>query len=236
VTVPNGDAIDLYENPETGAYVKAVVDPKGDYEATIHVLSYVDGLPGKKIIGSYRYGTDSGSYTFTKIEPNVAISDADLHPPAPTATWSFVNPNPFPIHISSTRIFVDATINGIRGFGPLSERTDVVKLATLDVGGNTLSNVSALVDHGNMDFTHFDTDGGVDGLIGFDLRGGALLTLNTEHSTMTIAVSDRQRVFIPVDDRPVHRRGTRLPEELQHHLRYPARADGDDAAQVARRY
>ncbi len=54
VTMQNGDPIDLYIDPSTGAYVQAIIDPDGAYDATYHVVSYADAAPGKKMIGSYR--------------------------------------------------------------------------------------------------------------------------------------------------------------------------------------
>ena len=42
VTLTNGDPIDLYIDPATGAYLQATIDPGGSYETTIHVLSYAD--------------------------------------------------------------------------------------------------------------------------------------------------------------------------------------------------
>ncbi|MGC1380169.1 MAG: retropepsin-like aspartic protease [Candidatus Baltobacteraceae bacterium] len=147
--VPNGDPIDVYVDPASGAYLKAVVDPDGDYETTVQVLSYTDVTPGKKMVGSYRVGTgSSGAYTYTKIEPNVPITDDALHPPTPRATWSFANPQPFPISVTPTRLLVDASVNGVKGrfildTGAsqifLDERfADRAKVAKLDVHGAAL--------------------------------------------------------------------------------------------------
>jgi hypothetical protein len=45
VTLRNGDPIDLYVDPTTGAYVQATIDPGGAYETTYHIRSYEDVLP-----------------------------------------------------------------------------------------------------------------------------------------------------------------------------------------------
>jgi hypothetical protein len=115
VLVPQADAIDVSIDPATGAIVKAVIDPGGDYETTLHILSYVEPLPGKKFVGSIRIGSDSSVFNYTNIEPNADIAAADLHPPAPTASWTFANPKPFPISVTPTRIIVHARVNGTDG-------------------------------------------------------------------------------------------------------------------------
>jgi len=217
VAVPNGDAADLYIDPATGAFAKVVIDPGGDYETAFRILSYVDGLPGKKLLGSYRVDNDPGVYSFTKIEPNLPIPNTELHPPAAVATWSFANPNPFPIKTTDDRFYVDATIDGVpgrfildtgaseiyltdafakrshfktlwsnddgSGIGSSVVKSDGVKIDTLTIGGNTLSNVYAQINRSG-----FEGDKEApDGLIGFDLFAGAVVTINTAASTMTLA-------------------------------------------------
>ena len=115
VPMEKADAVDLSIDPATGAIVKAVVDPDGDYETTYHILSYTEPIPTKKMIGSFRIGDDDGTYRYAKIEPNVILSDADLHPPTSTASWAFVNAKPFPIQLTPTRIIVNATVDGAKG-------------------------------------------------------------------------------------------------------------------------
>jgi hypothetical protein len=114
--VPHADKIDVYVDPASGAYAKAVIDPGGDDEATVQILSYVQVLPGKRMIGAFRLGDGSiGTYSYTKIEPNVAVGDADLHPPSPRAAWTFANAKPFPVTVTPRRILVDAFVNGVKG-------------------------------------------------------------------------------------------------------------------------
>ena len=115
VTMDRGDAIDLAVDPETGAYVQATVDPGGAYEATFHILSYADVLPGKKMIATFRIDANKHVHTHATFEPNVAVSDADLHPPPPIASWSFENHDPYPITLTPSRILIDATVNGVKG-------------------------------------------------------------------------------------------------------------------------
>jgi predicted aspartyl protease len=115
VTLANADPIDLFIDPTTGAYVAATIDPGGAYETTYHVLSYGDVVLGKKMIASYRVDEDKDVASYTKFEPNVLVSDADLHPPAATASWTFDNANPSPITMTHDRMLMDATVNGVKG-------------------------------------------------------------------------------------------------------------------------
>src|SRR5579883_548041 len=115
VTLAHGDAIDCYVDPQTGAYVQAVIDPGGSYETTLEVVSYADVIPGRKTIGSYRIDAGKALNVYEKFEPNVEVADEALHPPAPTASWSFGPPQAFPIALTAQRILVDASVNGVKG-------------------------------------------------------------------------------------------------------------------------
>jgi hypothetical protein len=128
VTVQNADPIDLYIDPETGAYVKATIDPDGSYETTYHIRSYKDVLPGKKMMDSYTVDDDKDVRTYTKFEPNITVTSDDLHPPAPTATWTFGSNAAFPITVTHERILVDATINGVKGRFILDTGADAIYL------------------------------------------------------------------------------------------------------------
>ncbi len=128
VTLENGDPIEIAIDPDTGAYVEATIDPDGAYETTFHVLSYGDPMPGKKMIASYRVGQSKSIHTFSKFEPNVPISDDELHPPAPTAQWTFTNQDPVPLTLTFYRILVDATVNGVKGRFILDTGADAIVL------------------------------------------------------------------------------------------------------------
>jgi hypothetical protein len=213
VAMKTGTAIDLYVDPATGAYVQAVIDPEGTRTITVHVLAYADLLPGKKILSSYRVGTSKYTTTYSKIEPNVPVSDADLHPPAPRATWTFANPAPFKLKTTDTRFIVDAKVNGVPGrfiidtgaggiflssafahkaqVKPIassraggiggSAKTEVDRIDSLEMGGNTLSNVVAYSEGSAMD------EDAPDGVIGFSLFGAAIVTLDTTGGAISIA-------------------------------------------------
>ena len=128
VTLKNGDPIDLYVDPATGAYVRATVDPDGAYETTYHIRSYQDVLPGKKMVSSFTIGDDKSVTTFTKFEPNVPVTVEDLHPPAPLALWTFGDGTPFPFTMTHDRMLVDATINGVKGRFLLDTGADSIVL------------------------------------------------------------------------------------------------------------
>lgn len=213
VQPPNGDAIDLYVDPTSGAYVRAVLDPGGPYETTIDILSYADALPGKKVIAKYR--DDQWTFAVTKFQPNVALSPSDLHPPPQRATWDFANPNTFPILVKPHAIFIDASIDGVRGRFLLDTGAssiyvnnafaDRAHLATISTGTASgigpnqvhlrVRRASSLTIGGNtlhnvlIDTAHFEWNEDneqPDGLIGYPLFAGAIVNLNTSNQTMQI--------------------------------------------------
>jgi hypothetical protein len=128
VTLKNGDPIDLYVDPSTGAYVRATIDPDGPYETTYHIRSYQEVLPGKKMASAVTVDDGKSVTTYTKFEPNVVINDQDLHPPAPSATWTFGDGTPIPLTLTHTRMLVDATINGVKGRFLLDTGADTIVL------------------------------------------------------------------------------------------------------------
>jgi len=54
--------IDIYEDTSTGAYRQAVIDPGGSNETTIAIRSYITARSGRKIIGSWSYGSAADFY------------------------------------------------------------------------------------------------------------------------------------------------------------------------------
>jgi hypothetical protein len=219
--VPHADAIEVDVDPDSGAYVRAVIDPGGDEETTVRILSYTDVSPGKKMIGSFSIGEDArDAYKYTRIEANVAVSDAELHPPPARASWTFANPKPFAIAVTPQRVLVDAKVNGIKGRFILdtganaiflnrafADRANVAKLNvvgtavglygaepadtrradTIEIGGNALSNVVVEATNFNSrDYRGLDRQN-YDGLLGYDVFAGALVTVDFQAQTMTIA-------------------------------------------------
>jgi Aspartyl protease len=224
VPMPRADAVDLFIDSATGAIVKAVVDPGGDYETTFHIVSYTEPIPAKKVIGSFRIGDRRGTFTYTKIEPNVVISDTELHPAAPTASWTFANSKPFSILLTPTRIIVRAIVNGTQGTfildtgaseGVILNKSfadrigakdlqvhgqtltlyeptpiDLRRVDTIEMGGNTLSNMIVEAVDFNNAFASKDYRGldgkNYDGLIGYGLFAGAIVRVGLGAATMAI--------------------------------------------------
>jgi len=215
ITMNGALPFDVYEDPETGAYLKAVIDPGGRFETTVNILSYADLAPGKKIIGSWSFGTDKGVYAYTKMAVNTPIGAEELHPPPPTAKWTFANNQPFKIEVTDSRIFVDATINGVPGhffldtgagniavtdaFADRAHITTVDKSAAFGIGGvaKTLVRKADTIDFGgntlssviisSLTIPYVFRNEQFDGLIGFDLFAGAIVNLSLTGGTMQIS-------------------------------------------------
>lgn len=214
VTMDGALPVDLYEDPQTGAFVQAVIDPKGSLETTIVIHSYADLAPGKKIIGSWSFGTEKDVYAYTKIQLNPSIAASDLHPPEPSATWTFANSRPFPIKVTDTRIYVDAKVNGVPGRFILDTGADGIALTddfanrahvkttgharAFGIGGTTKTLVreADTIEIGGNTLSHVvittlnesmdDRDERPDGLMGFDLFGGSIVYLTLSDGTMRL--------------------------------------------------
>ena len=211
VTTP-GDPLDLYVDAQTGAYKRAVIDPGGSYETTLDILDYADIAPGKKHISKWKYRDGSDVYELSEFSLNAPVDPADLHPPKQTAIWNFANAQPFKIKVTDTRVIVDAAINGVPGKFILdtgayaivtsqkfadkahlkridsasvsgiagTAKSTIYRADSFEIGGNKLSNVvMASVDE------ELDREA-PDGVIGFDLFGGAIVKLDTDAQQMTL--------------------------------------------------
>ncbi|MBV9269531.1 MAG: clan AA aspartic protease [Candidatus Eremiobacteraeota bacterium] len=211
-----GDPIDLYVDPSTGEYVRATIDPDGTYERTIDILAYDEIAPGKKLISKWKYSDSSYEHRNTKVAVNPAFTNGDLHPPAQHATWDFRNSQPFKIRFLdrdvSPRIIVEAKVNGVPGrfildtgasdialtrefadragvkrlfktqFGGIGGalRGEMAHADTIEIGRNVLHNV--VVGAGGQPIEKEAPDG----LMGFDLMAGAIVSVNLDDQTMTI--------------------------------------------------
>lgn len=210
-----GFPMEVDVDPSTGAYLRITIDPRGKYEATMNVLKYTT-LDGKRFISSWRYGQSKYTHVYTSIEPNVALELDALRPPKQTATWTFgdgvakveLTRDTYP------RINLDATINGvpghflldtgaaatavtdsfarrvkakrlgeagIRGIGG-SATAGLYRVDTIGIGPSTLHDV--VIYSGIPEDWHRSE--GIDGLIGFDLLGGAIVDLDFDAGTMRI--------------------------------------------------
>lgn len=216
VTMSGAAPMDLYIDPETGAFSRVVVDPDGTEETRYDIHSYMDIGHGKKMIGSWSIDGSKSTYSYTKATVNSKVTNEELHPPAPTAAWDFKSDKPFKIKVTSERIYVDAVVNGVPGrfildtgaseiaftddFANRAKAKDVGKskaygiggdtktrlrsVDTIQIGGNTLSNVVVSTLNERFEDKAFNEEPA--GLIGFDLFAAAIVDVNTSDQTMRI--------------------------------------------------
>jgi hypothetical protein len=67
-----GFPLDVYIDPATGAYRRAVVDPDGAYEYSVEGLAYAL-VDGKRFLSAWHHGKSKVRYAFTSITPNAPI-------------------------------------------------------------------------------------------------------------------------------------------------------------------
>lgn len=210
----NAAGVELLVDPATGEYGGATIDPKGDNEENIHVLAYGQPLPGKNIISRWQYGDERTEATqvIDPIHFGSQLSNSDLHPPAPKASWMFSSAEPFPVTIAHRRIIVKAKFNGVEGTflldsgaadiflsGAFARRARIAAIGhseayTLDGTEKTdVGIVRSLEIGGNelrdvtVRFGSADVDEDApDGLLGFGLLAGTFTTVDFQHSTIQI--------------------------------------------------
>lgn len=205
VTPPSGFPVDLYIQDD-GAYRRAVIDD-GEFKTEINIEKYADALPGKKIISLYRYGTGSPR-EIVKIEPNVAVSDADLLPPQPRTHWDFNSTDPMPIsvviHDVGGAVQILASVNGHEGrflldsgssgtllFTPFADKVEAEDLGDSAISGVNGENVKAkrirvkdlalgknVLHNVVMETATLADRQDVDGLIGFDVLAQAIVDVD----------------------------------------------------------
>jgi len=208
-------AIDLYIDPQTGSYKRAVIDPGGEYEETLDILAYGDFMPGKKMITRWKYDNSQYIHERSDFQVNGSVTDDQLHPPKQSAIWTFANNKPFPIKVTDDRIYVDATVNGARGHFILDTGASSGILLTPDfvtrarvkhvenseaygLAGSTRTTIDKVdkVEIGGNTLSNvivtslssnFEERERPDGLIGFDLFAAAIVTLDLDKQEMTIA-------------------------------------------------
>lgn len=139
-------AMDVYEDPNSGAFLRAVVAPGALGETQFNDIGYVTAPSGKRVVGSWT--TAEGRYNVSDVAPgNVATSD--LVSPASDAVWSYSDAAA-PLVISALdlnerQIWVRATVNGRTGtfllgtntpsiilFDPFASQAGVANLGTSD--------------------------------------------------------------------------------------------------------
>ncbi|MEA2690437.1 MAG: hypothetical protein QOD51_3044 [Candidatus Eremiobacteraeota bacterium] len=120
-----GVPADLYFDRDSGALLGYVMQPEVPLERyTVHVVSYAEFAPGKRYVSAVRYGDSKRTYRVTKFDANAAVTDAELHPPAPRSSWTFGAPSTVPAAIVAEEgayvrggrsVRVDVMVNGHLG-------------------------------------------------------------------------------------------------------------------------
>ncbi len=123
--------MDIYEDPNSGAFLQAIVDPSGPARTVVSIDAYANVMPGKKVVSQWTIGTTQ--YALTSISA-ARVGDADLIAPQPTATWAFgdqsVPVDLFDLSAGSQRYQprVTLTVNGITGVFVLDTGTQSIVL------------------------------------------------------------------------------------------------------------
>ena len=205
----NSFPMEIYVDPETGAYGGVVIDPKGDNEEIIQVIDY-QSVGIRRFISHWKFDSSRRTIAISDIKPDAEIAAQDLHPPAQTARWEFKTATPSPVRLTPERIVVKARVNGVEGSFLLDSGAASIFLsgafarrAGLKASGHSESYTlrgAEKVDVGTADTLEiggnvlhnlrlyfgpgeFDKDG-PDGLLGFTLFAAAFVTLDFEHSTL----------------------------------------------------
>ncbi|MFN2527515.1 MAG: retroviral-like aspartic protease family protein [Candidatus Baltobacteraceae bacterium] len=217
LTAAAATAIDVYVDPKTGAYKRAVIDPGGPDEDTLDILAYGDAGSGKHVISKFKRPESNYVHEWTKIMANVPVSNEALHPPVGTSPWKFGAGKPFPIQYKDgdygRGIYISATVNGVPGrfkldtgaYSILLTQAFAQKAHVKHTGSTVAQGFGPKQVHPNLDLigtfavgdnvmtdvktTSADTDLGenTDGLLGFEFLAGAIVTLDLDNQQMSLA-------------------------------------------------
>ena len=222
-----GFPLDVYVDPATGAYRRAVVDPDGAHEDSFEGLGYTQA-GGQRFLSAWHHGTSKARFAYTSVEPNAALAPDDLRPPKQTATWTFGDA-PAAVEYDDTRgprLYVDPVVNGVKGkflfdtgaggtamIDSFARKAGAQRFGTTAIGGSTLHDV---VVSSGLDEQTFDRMGVV-GLIGFDLLAGTIVDLNFDTKTL--------RLMDPAKVEPDKSAGLVVHVDLSsRHMRAPMRS------------
>ncbi|MDQ6823738.1 MAG: retropepsin-like domain-containing protein [Candidatus Eremiobacteraeota bacterium] len=212
VTPPGGVPMDIYEDPSSGAFLRAVIDPGGARQ-TVEIGSYLSAGAGKRIVGSY---DAAGKHVeLTTVQPGASVGDAELMPPKPRATWTFAKePFGFDVYHSSPgarELRVLASINGHSGeflldsgvghiilFEPFAARAGLQDLGTSDfsdlLGNHYFEGYSraATLSVGNNELHDViverinDPNIRLAGVLGYDFFAGAVVNISQSKAQMQL--------------------------------------------------
>jgi hypothetical protein len=212
--------MDIYEDPNSGAFLQAVIDPEGPARTVVSIDAYADVAPGKKAVSQWTIG--SLQYTFTALAGS-HVADADLIAPQPTATWTFGDATvPIDLFDLSNQRYqprVTLTVNGVSGvfvldtgtpsivlFSNFAGRAGVVAIDGADFSpfaGNPRYEGYGLVQtltagnstlHNVMIERIADPDNRIAGLLGYDFYAGVIAEIDLS--------SRRMQLFNPSNMQP----------------------------------
>jgi predicted aspartyl protease len=242
-----GFPLDVYVDPATGAYRRAVVDPDGAYESSLDGLEYTLA-GGKRFLSAWHYGKSKVRYTYATVEPNAVIAPDELRPPKQTATWTFGDAPAQIEYVDNRgpRIYIEVLVNGVKGkfildtgaggtavLDSFARKAGGKRFGTTAIsgfGGSSKANLfrvdtiaiggSTLHDvivSSGLDEQDFGREGVV-GLIGFDLLAGTVADLNIDTKTL--------RLMDPAKVEPDKNVGLVVHVDLSsRHMRAPMRID-----------
>jgi len=243
-----GFPLDVYVDPATDAYRRAVIDPGGKYEVSYDGLGYTE-VDGKHFLSAWHHADSKLLSTYTKIEPNAAIAADDLRPPKQTATWTFGDA---PVALEyvdqpSPRLYAELVVNGIKGkfivdtgaAGTALVDSFARKVGAERIGATSLIGIGEGIAKANLFRVNtiavggstlhdvvvssgLDEEGfaqeGAVGLIGFDLLAGAVADLSLDKKTL--------RLMDPAKVAPDEKAGIVVHVDLSNgNIRTPMRID-----------
>ncbi|HEY0393404.1 MAG TPA: retropepsin-like aspartic protease [Candidatus Elarobacter sp.] len=210
-----GYPMDVYVDPASGAFKRAVIDPGGKFETAFDGLEYTE-VQGKRFLSAWRHAGSKYTHRYDKIDVNPEIAADALRPPKQSATWTFGD-GTVPIELrvqDALRIYVDVTMNGVKGrfmfdtgaagtlisndFARRIGAKRAGKSEAYGIGGAVSGSSLYQVDsvqvgkstlHNLMVSSGADEDDGgekIVGMIGFDLLGGAIVELDFDRKTLEV--------------------------------------------------
>ncbi len=230
--------MEIYEDPNSGAFLQAIVDPNGPARTIVSIDAYTDVVPGKKAISQWSIG--AAQYTIASISA-AHIADAELIAPQPAATWTFgdqsVPVDLFDLSAGSQRYQprVMMTVNGVTGvfvldtgtqsivlFGDFASRAGVTAIDGADFSpfsGNprylgyglvrTLTAGNSAL-HNVMVERIADPNNRIAGLLGYDFYAGIIAEIDLS--------SRRMQIYNPANMQPtVPPGGFAFPIDLTSH-------------------
>lgn len=230
--------MDIYEDPNSGAFVQAIVDPDGPARTVVSIDAYADFSPGKKAVSQWSVGAIQ--YTLNSISA-AQVADTDLIAPPPAATWTFgdqiVPVDLFDLSAGGQRLQprVNVTVNGVTGvfaldtgtqsivlFGNFASRAGVTAIDGADFSpfaGNPRYQgygVAQTLTAGNSTLHNVvieriaDPNNRIAGLLGYDFFAGVIADIDIS--------THRMQLFNPANMQPtVSAGGFAFPIDLTTH-------------------